>query len=225
MDADNPTLSGDAKERFEQLSDCLLRRICLLDYPPGTRLSEADLAAEFGTSRTPIRRALARLEDAGLLQSQHGVGTLVTDVSLTEMARTYELRCELAGLVGRLSPVTITTAHQKQITEFSQRAAALLASPDARRFAALNMDFFIFGTELTENQALRDMSLRLYYHTARIWLQSIPQLDLARETAIFSGEITQIGEAIAASDPLAAAMIRQAHISLCVVRLKKFAQG
>lgn len=214
----------EAKDRIDQIHDCLLRRICLLDYPPHTRLSEAELAAQFGTSRTPIRRVLARLEDAELVESQHGIGTIVTDVSMSEMERTYELRCELAGLVGRLSPVMLGPAHLAQITAFEARAAALSRAPDARAFAELNLDFFFFGASLTENTALRDISMRLYFQTARIWLKSIPALDLADETAIFTGEIKQIGDAVRAGDTNAAAMIRQAHISLCVQRLRGFAQ-
>ncbi|MDO7654393.1 MAG: winged helix-turn-helix domain-containing protein, partial [Paracoccaceae bacterium] len=49
-------------------------RISVLDYPPGMRLSEVELAEEFGTSRTPLRRVLARLEDEGLVKPMHGVG-------------------------------------------------------------------------------------------------------------------------------------------------------
>ena len=37
------------------------RRICLLDYQPGTRLNERELAAEFGISRTPMRDVLQKL--------------------------------------------------------------------------------------------------------------------------------------------------------------------
>ena len=51
-----------ARDRFERLHAELRDRICLLEYAPGTRLSEEALAAEFGVSRTPLRRVLGRLE-------------------------------------------------------------------------------------------------------------------------------------------------------------------
>ena len=85
MTCETPAAGGSARDRFERMHDEIRRRICLLDYAPGTRLSEETLAAEFGTSRTPLRRVLARLESEGLLQSVHGVGTFVTDVDLTEL--------------------------------------------------------------------------------------------------------------------------------------------
>lgn len=210
---------SDARQRFLRLHDALRRRICLLDYPPGTRLSEEVLAAEFGTSRTPLRRVLARLEDEGLVISQHGVGTIVTDTDPAEMARTYDLRRELAGLVGRLSPVPVTDDIIAQALQFLKRGQALIQQPDIRALAQLNMEYFHFGTSLSGNEALREMSERLYYRTARIWLMATPHLDLQQEIAIFVSELTDSARALQAHDLQAAADVRRAHISLCIARL------
>ncbi|MCD1624887.1 MAG: GntR family transcriptional regulator [Paracoccaceae bacterium] len=212
---------SDARSRFLRLHDALRTRICMLDYPPGTRLSEETLAAEFGTSRTPLRRVLARLEDEGLVISQHGVGTIVTDVDAEEMARTYDLRRELAGLVGRLSPVPVSDEIIKEAADFLDAGKILLKQPDTRALAELNMDYFHFGTSLTNNLALREMSERLYYRTARIWLTATPRLDLAEETAIFVSELRDSFQALVARDGQAAADVRRAHISLCIARLNR----
>jgi DNA-binding GntR family transcriptional regulator len=86
---------------IERLRD----RICLFEYPPGGRLSEEELAEEFSISRTPVRRVLGRVEVEGLIEARHGVGHIVTSVRLEELAQIYQLRMELAVLVGRLSPI------------------------------------------------------------------------------------------------------------------------
>lgn len=210
---------SDARSRFLRLHDALRTRICLLDYPPGSRLSEEALAAEFGTSRTPLRRVLAKLEDEGLVQSQHGVGTIVTDVDPGEMARTYDLRRELAGLVGRLSPVPITDEIIATAIGFLKQGEDLLHHPETRALAKLNMDYFHFGTSLTDNEALREMSERLYYRTARIWLTATAHLDLSDEAAIFVSELRDSLQALRARDAQAAADVRRAHISLCMARV------
>lgn len=211
---------SDARSRFLRLHEALRTRICLLDYPPGSRLSEETLAAEFGTSRTPLRRVLAKLEDEGLVISQHGVGTIVTDVDPGEMERTYDLRRELAGLVGRLSPAPITDTIIAEAAGFLARGEALLARPETRALARLNMEYFHFGTSLTMNAALREMSERLYYRTARIWLTATAHLDLGDETAIFVSELRDSLQALKARDGQAAADVRRAHISLCIARVK-----
>ena len=50
-----------ARERFERIYNTIRDRICLIEYEPGARLGEEELAREFGVSRTPVRRVLARL--------------------------------------------------------------------------------------------------------------------------------------------------------------------
>ena len=207
-------------QRNQKLYAQLRDRICMLDYPPETRLSEEALAAEFGISRTPLRRVLARLEDEGLVQSIHGVGTLVTDVDIYEMQHVYDLRMELAQLIGILDPIAIDQPVISQARHYQNRAIDLEKRPDARAFARLNMDFFDFGLSLSNNQPLRDVSERLYYKTARIWLKSITKLDLANEIAIFKREIDETTHAIENGDAAAAGLIRRAHISMCVHRLK-----
>src|SRR5690606_4509453 len=102
---ERPASDEGARERFDRIYKALRMRICLLDYPPGERLREEDLAEEFGVSRTPIRRVLVKLEAEGLLRSIHGVGTIVTDIDVDELEQVYQLRVELAEMIGKLSPV------------------------------------------------------------------------------------------------------------------------
>ncbi len=213
---------SEATSRHLRLYTELRSRICLLDYPPGTRLSEESLACDFGTSRTPLRRALARLEDEGLVISRHGVGTLVTDVEIGELAQTYALRLELAQLTATLSPRPVTDDILREIAAFVTRGEGLAAHPDPRAFAELNMAYHSFGLSLSGNDALRDTAERLYYRTARIWLKAIPHMDLAEECAIFLDEMRQTRAALTANDPHAAALIRRAHISMSFQRLSVF---
>lgn len=214
-------LSGDARSRFEQLHEILRRRICLLDYAPGERLSEEVIAAEFGVSRTPLRRVLARLEGEGLVSSVHGVGTFVTDADIDALTQVYELRMELAELAGRLDPVPPDGALLDAFRQLERRGAALAAAPDARGFAELNMDFFIAHLQLTANEPLREVTARLYFQTTRIWLKSIPHMSLDTEIEIFVREMAEVAAAIDAGDLEAAAHIRRAHISMSFRRLKR----
>lgn len=208
-----------AEERHNRLYQELRSRICLLDYPPGTKLGEESLAAEFGVSRTPLRRVLAKLADEGLVEAHHGVGTLVTDVDPRELGETYELRMALAQLAGELSPRPVTEETLSAARSFVARGEALLAAPDPREFAQLNMEFFAFWLELCGNAALAEMTERLYYRTARIWLKAIPQLDTRREVALFLDEMRHTLSALEARDVPAACLIRRAHISMSYQRL------
>jgi len=209
-----------ARQRFQRLYEALRDRICLLDYPPGVRLKEEALAAEFGISRTPLRRVLGRLEAEGLVQSVQGVGTMVTDVDIDALAQVYELRMALSELIGRLSPVAPDAETLDIFRTLNARGVALTAEPDPRVFARLNMDFFQTLMRLTGSEPFRSISARLYYQTSRIWLKSIPHMDLAEEVAIFSREMADVLAAVELGDLGAAGHIRRSHISMSFTRLK-----
>ncbi|PWW04580.1 GntR family transcriptional regulator [Hoeflea marina] len=210
-----------ARKRFDALYGKLRSRICLLDYPPGSRLSEEVLAAEFGVSRTPLRRVLGRLEAEGLLRSEHGVGTIVTDVDIEEMAQVYHLRMELAELIGKLSPVPPSPATLALFRHLRDQAHELIKAPDPRAFTRINGEFWDALLLLTDNEPLREISERLYYQTTRIWLKSIPHMDLADEVAIFARETADIQAAVALGDIRSVGLIRRAHISMSFLRLRR----
>ncbi|MXN65535.1 GntR family transcriptional regulator [Stappia sp. GBMRC 2046] len=212
---------SSARARFKRLHDTLRLRICLLDYAPGTRLGEEALADEFGVSRTPLRRVLAQLEAEGLVQSVQGVGTIVTDVEIGALTQVYQLRMELAELLGKLSPVEPDENLVAEFRSLLARGRELQAQPDPRAFAELNMDVFNTLLRLTENEPLREISERLYYQTTRIWLKSISRLDLADEIAIFTREVADVLAAVEIGDLSAVGHIRRSHISMSFTRLKQ----
>ncbi len=211
------------RDRHALMHHEIRQRICLLDYLPGTRLSEAALAEEFGTSRTPIRRVLARLEDEGLVQSHHGVGTLVTDADLTELEQVYRLRVELASLTARLDPVLPDAAFMAHFDQLVARGAEIVASGTARAFTQFDIDVFQALLQLTANMPLRQTLERLYFQTKRLWLRAAEeaQLDLQTEFRIFQHELEAIQLALQSGDLEAVAHIQRAHISMSFKRLQQ----
>jgi DNA-binding GntR family transcriptional regulator len=214
-----------SRERFERIYRILRDRICLLEYPPGTRLSEEELAEEFAISRTPVRRVLARLESEGLVEALHGVGTIVTDAEIEELAQVYHLRMELAVLIGRLSPVPRTEQDLDRIRALIARCDALASEPaaDHKAFARLNMDFFSEITAMTGNPPLREIGERLYFQTSRIILMMMPRLNLADEWAAFRREMADILAAAEIGDLESVGHIRRSHISMSFTRMMRYA--
>jgi GntR family transcriptional regulator, rspAB operon transcriptional repressor len=66
--------------------------IIALRLRPGTRVSENELARRFGTSRTPVREALFRLVDEGLIVVRPQRGTFITPISLLAVRRARFMR-------------------------------------------------------------------------------------------------------------------------------------
>lgn len=82
--AEKPSME---KKAYLEIRQLILQGICL----PGTMLSENELAKLLNMSRTPIRAAIALLENEGFLQSIRGRGVLVKEISSQEFAQMYEV--------------------------------------------------------------------------------------------------------------------------------------
>lgn len=78
----------------------LRRKVLTLEFPPGAALSENELAASLGVSRTPIRESLILLSEEGLVQVFPQVGSFVSRVDPAKVADAQFLReaVELASL-------------------------------------------------------------------------------------------------------------------------------
>jgi DNA-binding GntR family transcriptional regulator len=211
-----------SRERFERIYKAIRDRICLLEYQPGTRLAEEELAQEFGVSRTPIRSVLSRLEAEGLLQSRHGVGTFVTDVDIEALSQVFQLRMELAVLLGKLDPIARSPADIERVRGLLKRCDEITGDLDPREFARLNMDFSQELAAMTGNQPLREISERLYYLTTRIWLKSVTRLNLPDEVAVFRREMADILAAMEIGDLEAVGHIRRSHISMSFNRMRLY---
>ena len=70
---------------------------------PGERVSELQMVDRLGVSRTPLRTALVRLEEEGLLEAIPSGGFAVRDFSEREVYEAIEIRGTLEGLAARLA--------------------------------------------------------------------------------------------------------------------------
>jgi DNA-binding GntR family transcriptional regulator len=62
------------------------------DLPPGASLNELEIAAALGTSRTPVREAIRKLEQEGLAMRYPNRGAIVTKLSMTDVLEIWQLR-------------------------------------------------------------------------------------------------------------------------------------
>ncbi|WP_164876066.1 GntR family transcriptional regulator [Falsirhodobacter deserti] len=112
-----------------------------------TRYTEVQLAEMLSMSRTPIRAALQRLTDEGLLMPMPGGGYAIRRLLPSEIADTIELRGTLEGLAARwLAERGIDRKALQDLVQISDRIHALLnadsfARSDLPRYERLNAQF------------------------------------------------------------------------------------
>ncbi len=81
----------------------LKQRIVSGEFGPEDRLREVELSERLGMSRTPVREALKRLEDEGLLTHQPRKGLLITTLDQQSITQLYSLREILEGGAARFA--------------------------------------------------------------------------------------------------------------------------
>lgn len=79
----------------DQIRDLLREKIVSLDYQPGQSLSRTELATTFGVSQSPIRDAMMRLAEEGLLEIYPQSRTLVSLIDVAHASETQFLRLSL----------------------------------------------------------------------------------------------------------------------------------
>lgn len=92
-----------------------LQRYIVESFHGGEALSEKALADRFGVSRTPVREALYRLANEGLVDVIPNVGYLVHRTTYEDVRQVFEAREALEGMAARLAATRITAEDLRAI--------------------------------------------------------------------------------------------------------------
>lgn len=192
-------MSTATSRAYDHLKQAILDRA----YPGGALLSEGEIAAEVGVSRTPVREALLRLETEGLVRLYPKRGALVLPVSPQEIADVLETR-ELVETftAGR---ATIGPALVEELDALLGSMRDHARAEDAKEFARADRCFHralvaAAGNEILTQlyDSLRDRQLRMARLTAD---DPVRTADAIREhteilAAVRSGDRRRIRAAI-----------------------------
>ena len=162
MNADNPVLDLAEEGGSQSVKAQLRLREMILagELPGGARIAELALVERLGVSRTPIRAALMRLEQEGLLAALPNGGYAVRTFSERDVSDAIELRGTVEGLLARVAgergaaPVVLGEASEglRQIDELLRAAA--LDDQAFSSYVVLNERFHALLGELSGSAVL-----------------------------------------------------------------------
>lgn len=132
---------------------------------PGQPLVETLLAQRCGVSRTPVREALRRLEQDGLVHRTDG-GLVVRARTPEEILDIYEARIALEATAGRLAAERRTEHDVNMLRALVQKGRSVQPDEPAALVAA-NHQFHRTVWRASHNEALIDLLERLNLHLAR----------------------------------------------------------
>ncbi|MBQ9272525.1 MAG: GntR family transcriptional regulator [Mogibacterium sp.] len=136
-----------------------------------TRLMEIDLSEKMNVSRTPIREAIKRLADDGLVKVEPRRGAYVANISIKDMLDVFEVREDMEGFVAKLAAQRITAEEKEQLKAIAREyEEAIEKADDKENIIALDEKFHNFIVKCSGNETLselvnyvQELSLRFRY--------------------------------------------------------------
>ncbi len=137
--------AGSMEEQSIPLRDAVflsLRRAILTGkLEPGERLTEVRLGKLLGTSRTPIREAIRKLELEGLVTIVPGSGARVAKITANELQEVMEVRNALDQLSARLASRRITADEKRDLKEACKQFSVAIKSGSQLEIAEADVKF------------------------------------------------------------------------------------
>jgi DNA-binding GntR family transcriptional regulator len=219
MSDSRPATEGtppDTRISNEGLYRELRARIIHLELGPGSRLTEQGIAAEFGLSRTPVRRVLDRLANDGLVTISAGSGASVSAIDFQSLREVWALRLRIADVVGDFVRLP---APPSIIDRLERCLEHLDAVTSAEELAPRYDEYHDIMLDLLTNGPLRQIHDQLYAQTARSFVRMLPSLDLDAEIEAIRDEIGQTIDACQQRSGSALAEIRSRHMRAVIDRI------
>ena len=123
-------------------------------FMPGMKLRDKQLAEQLGVSRTPIREALLRLEDEGLVQTKPNSSTLVTSIDFHNAFHLYSIVWTLERLALSQAFGSITDDHIKAMVEANEQFLQRMKIQDRLGALEADYDFHSVYVKLSQNSEL-----------------------------------------------------------------------
>lgn len=202
----------------QRVYDDLRERIVSLELPPGTTLSRTDLARRYDVSLTPIREAMQRLEQDGLIRIFPQSKTVVTKIDVAQLYEVHFLRVAVEAEVAR------RLAEQPDAA-LLKKARAILTMQET---LVGNLEEIGLFNELDEayHQTLfagvGQLNLHAMLRAKAGHLSRVRRLDLPKEgkmRTIMKGHWAVL-EAIQAGNPQAAQEAMREHLAGSVKRIE-----
>lgn len=123
-------------------------------FAPGERLRDPELEAWLGVSRTPIREALLRLEQAGLIIAQPGRATTVAPFNPESTRGAQQVVAAMHELAARLAVPTLTTTGLEAMAEANAKFASALKNDDVDAALAADDEFHAVFIDASGNDMI-----------------------------------------------------------------------
>lgn len=172
----------------------LLRAIIIGQLEPGQRLRDQDIAEQLGVSRTPVREALQRLEDEGLVETRRGSLTRVMPLDTPAARDAFPLVAALHAFATRRATPRLTPEDVRALRRANHDLEEALAADDVMRAIAADDRFHACFLTRARNSELAPTLDRLTPKVRRLEVAQFGSLAGRRSVAQHAAIIAAVEE-------------------------------
>ncbi|WP_416143654.1 GntR family transcriptional regulator [Planococcus koreensis] len=121
------------------------------EIKPGQTLTERGLAEKIGVSRTPVREAIRKLEEQGIVTHEPHKGVKVITLSVGKVAQLYDVRELLEGLAARKLAERHTPEGISELARLIDKAEQEAVANNVHELARINSEFHLTLARLSGN--------------------------------------------------------------------------
>lgn len=171
-------------------------RAAILDmdiYQPDAdlRLDERQMAERLGISRTPVREALARLSQEGLIEVMPRKGVFVRRKTREEILEMVVTWAALESMAARLATVNATAAELVALRKFAMKHSSDAVRADIEEYSDANIKFHQSILNLSGCSLLRTTADGLFTHMQAVRRRAMGESDRARRSVADHMEIIE----------------------------------
>ena len=193
----------------ERVADWIRNEIVEGRLAPGERIRQEAVARQCNTSRMPVREALKRLQDEGLVTHISHVGARVASLDIAELDEIYLLREQLEPLALSESILRLTSKDHDRLHEHVLEMEACADPDDPSRWVSIDRVFHLTTYSAARMSHLLDIIDGLWnrtQHYRRAYTRLSDRFEIAHM------EHRLLLEAIVRRDPDTAAALSRVHI-------------
>jgi DNA-binding GntR family transcriptional regulator len=198
-------ISSLREQVYEHLRDAILSG----ELTTGTRIIERDIAAQMQISTTPVKEALRKLEQDGLVVTMPRRGTMVSELALTSIAEVVEIRAMLDGMAARLAATKITDVQARELANQIAKMRSLTKVMKLEDLRNANTDFHTNIRQIGGNQIILKFVEQLRPFDQRVRLEALYHSEEAQRGLV---EHEAIYEALTQHNPARAEELMRTHI-------------
>lgn len=132
---------NERRTSVDDVFDSLHEQIVTLQLKPGDRISEAEIATQFGVSRQPVRDAFSRLANLDLLLIRPQRATEVRRFSMRQIEKARFIRAAIEKEVLRRAAAHCTEQGTEKLNAALAKQEAVIAAKNTEQFGQLDYEF------------------------------------------------------------------------------------